>query len=355
MGELLEVAVSGRPVFFLVPEAVDDPARVSGGNVYDLHLRDGLLADGCDLRMLAVADGGGHAGRILSGLPHGALVLIDGLLVAQHPDAVADQSGRLHVVVLAHMVAPEQDDRERDALRSAELIVATSAWTRSELIARDAADPRSIVVAHPGVDAAPPSEPSATGGRLLCVAAVAPHKGQDLLVSALAGLADIDGWSCTFVGSLATTPEFAAALTARAAASGIAERVTFTGVLAGRALDEAYGQADLVVVPSRVESYGMVAAEAIARGIPVLATGVGGIVEAVGDGRAAMIVPPGDPWALRVALRQWWKDPARRHQLRAAAMDARGASTTWASTAQVVAAALARVPDAASAETAVRS
>lgn len=328
------------PAFFVVPDALDDPERVSGGNVYDRRVRDGLLADGWDVSTLLVPETDGGLAHALAQLPDDAVTLVDGLLVGCEPAAIVAQSPRLRMLVLSHMVAHELGDDERDALRSAVSIIATSRWTRAELIAQDAADPRRIVVAHPGTDAAVASVPSASGARLLCVAAVAPHKGQDLLVTALAGAADLGGWSCTFAGSLATEPEFAAAVRAATVAGGIADRVSFRGVITGRALQDAYTQADLAVLPSRSESYGMAVADALAHGIPVLTTGVGGISESIGDGRAAMIVPPDDPWALGLVLRQWWADAARRQDLRTAAMDARGSQPTWAATTQAVATAL---------------
>jgi len=176
---------------------------------------------------------------------------------------------------------------------------------------------------------------------LLSVATVAPHKGQDLLVRALADVADVEGWTCTIVGSLRAAPGFVAELTAAIASAGLADRVTFTGVLTGRPLQDAYARADLVILPSRSESYGMAVAEALARGIPVLASDVGGISEAIAGSGAGMIVPPDDPWALDVVLRQWWASPARRQELKAAALAARGAARTWSATTAIIASTLA--------------
>lgn len=346
-------------VFFVVPDAIDDPQRVSGGNMYDRRLRDGLRAAGWEVRMLLVtARGRGWTARTLSQLPEGALVLVDGLLAGREPEALSTHAARLRLVVLAHMVPHEPRDHEagdrelddhelseeqHDALRAAQLIITTSAWTRSELIAQDAADPHRIVVAHPGADPAPATVASDSGGRLLCVAAVAPHKGQDLLVRALAGLADRGDWTCRFVGSLQVAPDFVDALTSVVEAAGLADRIAFTGVLTGPALEAEYGRADLVVLPSRSESYGMAVAEALQHGIPVLATGVGGIPEAIPPGDAAMIVPPDDPWALSVVLQQWWASRDRRSERKAAALTARSESRSWAATTGIVAAALAGV------------
>jgi glycosyltransferase involved in cell wall biosynthesis len=343
VGELLEIAVStyaGMSLYFVVPDAIDDPDRVSGGNVYDQHVREGLRSRGWDVRMVLIPDECGSL--TFSLVPDGALILIDGLIAAREPEALIAHSRRLRIVVLAHMVAASLD-HEREALRAAKRIIATSGWTRSELISRGIAEPQHVVVAHPGTDAARATVPSRSGGRLLCVGVVAPHKGQDLLVRALARLTDIDDWTCTFVGSLEAAPGFVDELTRTIQLSHLTARTTFAGVLAGTRFDDAYGRADLVVVPSRSESFGMVVAEALARGIPVLAARVGGIPEALSGRSAGILVPPEDPWALQVVLRQWWSSPARRTELKTEAVDARATVRTWGATIAVIASTLGEV------------
>ncbi len=334
----------GERVYFVVPDAIDDAERVSGGNVYDQHIRDGLASDGWDVRMIAVGDAEhDQMARVLSRLPDGALLLVDGLIAVRDPDALADHETRLHLVVLAHMIAADIDDRQRNAFRAARCIITTSGWTRAQLIEQDVAEPHRIVVARPGTAPAPVTTASDTGGRLLCVATVAPHKGHDVLVRALANFADFEGWTCTCVGSLRTAPEFVAGLTSAIASAGLTDRIIFTGVLAGRALSDAYRRADLMILASRSESYGMAVAEALARGIPVLATRVGGIPEAIGGSEAGMMVPPDDPWALDVVLRQWWASPARRETLKAEALKARETARAWSTTTAIVASTLSEV------------
>lgn len=327
---------------FLVPEGVDDAARVSGGNVYDRRVRDGLRAQGWEVRMVAV-DTVDATARALAALPDDALVLVDGLLVPGAADALVRHARRLREVVLAHQAPDRPGGSLLAALRSARRVIATSAWTRSELVGQDAADPHRITVARPGTDPAPASTASPGGGRLLCVAAVAPHKGHDLLVRALAGLTGTPGWGCVIAGSRDVDPDFAAALAAIVESTGLADRVRFAGVLGGEALEAAYGGADLLVHPSRSESYGMVVADALAHGVPVLTTAVGGVPEAIGRADAALIVPSDDPWALRVALQRWWSSAELRERMRAAARDARREARPWSTTVAAVARALAEV------------
>jgi glycosyltransferase involved in cell wall biosynthesis len=117
--------------------------------------------------------------------------------------------------------------------------------------------------------------------------------------------------------------------------------IDLLGPLPADALAERYAAADLVVLPSLMETYGMVLTEALARGLPVLASDVGGVRQAVGrscDGRLpGQLVPPGDPGALATALRSWLTDADRRAAMRLAALDRRSSLRGWAETAVRVA------------------
>jgi glycosyltransferase involved in cell wall biosynthesis len=115
--------------------------------------------------------------------------------------------------------------------------------------------------------------------------------------------------------------------------------VEFTGARTGGPLDRAYAAADLLVLASHAETYGMVITEALARGVPVLATDVGGVREALGEG--GLLVPAGDPDALGAALRHWLSDADLRARLRRAARERRAGLHGW----EVTAAAIADVLD----------
>src|SRR5262249_30463035 len=125
------------------------------------------------------------------------------------------------------------------------------------------------------------------------------------------------------------------------AAHGLGDRVNFAAPRPGAALAAAYAAADLLVLPSRGETYGMVVTEALARGIPVLATAANGLPESLGrapDGSLpGLLVRPEDPGALAGALRRWLTDGDLRPELRRSALGRRSTLTGWAATSAAVA------------------
>jgi glycosyltransferase involved in cell wall biosynthesis len=342
------VSGPGRTVHVVVPAAIDDPGRVSGGNVFDRRVCDGLADQGWEVRMLRVdVDADGQASAQLARVPDEGLVLVDGLVAGRAPEALETEAERLRIVVLAHMVSaafPDADARavegERRALGAARRIITTSDWTRSQFVAHGLAKAEAVSVAVPGVDAAPAAAGSPTGCALLCVGVVSPHKGQDVLVDALTELDPGLEWRCTIAGAASADGEFADGLAERVENAGVSDRVRFTGPLERDRLDAAYGGADLYVAPSRVESYGMAVAEALARGIPVIASRVGGVPQAVGAGDGVILVSPGDVGALREALSRWMTDPALRVRLKAEARRSRFALPRWSDTVRQVVASL---------------
>jgi glycosyltransferase involved in cell wall biosynthesis len=345
----------GHEVHVVVPEGIDDPARPSGGNTYDRRVCRGLAALGWAVHEHAVLGGVAALARTMRGIPDGAVVLVDGLIASPAPEALVPHARRLRQVVLIHMPLGHRPlnvearairARERDVLGAAAAVVTTSAWARRRLGELYALPADRVHVAEPGVDSAGLAPGTAAGDALLCVGALTPTKGHDVLLDALVTVADLS-WRCACVGSLDRAPAFADRVRRRALVDELRDRVGFSGPRIGPELDRAYAAADLLVLPSHAETYGMVVTEALARGLPVLATDVGGVTEALGCGkdgiRPGLLVPPGDPAALGAALRAWLGDPALRERLRRAARE-RGASLRpWAATASDVARVLAGV------------
>jgi glycosyltransferase involved in cell wall biosynthesis len=348
---------------FIVPEGIDDPERPSGGNIYDRLLCRELAATGTPVHEYAVSGSWPAPGRedrtalqkVVASIPDGEVVLLDGLVASTAPDVLVPEARRLRLVVLVHMPlgddapgegAAEARTGEGAVLSAAAAVVTPSAWIRLRLLDRHSLRPDRVHVAAPGVDAAEIAPGTASGGELLCVAAVTPHKGHDVLLAALTLVKDLP-WRCTCAGSLDRDPRFVDRLRGQAGSDGISGRVRFAGPLTGRALDTAYAGADVLVLASRGESYGMVVTEALARGLPVVASAVGGLPEALGASGGSvpgLLVPPEAPTALAAALRAWLEDPDLRRQLRHAAGQRRAALSGWSATADRLCRVIAELP-----------
>lgn len=349
-------------VHVVVPDGVDDPARPSGGNTYDRHLCNGLSSLGWLIHEHAVAGAWPQRGtasldalaRVVQRIPDDAVVVLDGLVASTAPEILVPQARRLRVVVLVHMPlghrpgyhgSDQSRMRERAVLSAAAAVVATSAWTRRRLLELYPLPADRVHVAEPAVDAACLATGTPSGGALLCVAAVTFAKGHDLLFDALAQATDLT-WRCECAGSLDVDPPFVEGLRHDLQARELADRVAFRGPLTGSDLDRSYAAADLLVLASRAEAYGMVVIEALARGLPVVAAEVGGLPEALGHGadgiRPGLLVAPDDPAALGAALRAWLVDAGLRTRLRRAASERRESLSRWSTPTAVVAGVLAR-------------
>ena len=140
-------------VHVVVPDGIDDPARPSGGNVYDLRVCRGLAAAGWQVRLHAApgswpwpdAAAEEVLVRLLAGIPDDAVVMIDGLIASSVAAVLVPEARRLRLVVLVHMPLGETppghqvaDARtgEGAVLSAAEQIVTTSSWTRDRLLDR---------------------------------------------------------------------------------------------------------------------------------------------------------------------------------------------------------------------------
>ncbi|MCD2196746.1 glycosyltransferase family 4 protein [Actinomycetospora endophytica] len=324
----------------------------SGGNVYDRRVLRGLRELGIDVveHLLPGAWPRGEAAavaNVLDDVPDAGSVLLDGLVACGVPDALAPHADRLRLVVLVHLpladehglpaaTARDLDARERAALGCATTVVTTSRWTADRVVASHGLDPARVLVAPPGVDPARAARGSAVTGtppRLLCLGALTPTKGQDVLIEALARVAD-RSWTCVLAGPTTRDPGFVVRLRRAIAHHGLAERVTAPGTLTGRALDAAWTATDLLVLPSRTETFGMVVTEALARGIPVVASRVGGVSEAVGTTgpMPGIWVPTENVGALAAALVRWLEDPVLRSGWKLSALGRRGTLMPWTST-----------------------
>jgi glycosyltransferase involved in cell wall biosynthesis len=335
--------VSARSLQFLIPGDLESP---TGGYGYDRRIIEGLGQLGWRVDVVAL-DGSfplpgaaalEQADAALSRVADGGLVMVDGLALGAMPEVVARHAGRVRLVALVHHplaaetglpaeIAARLEQSERAALRGARHVIVTSEATAAALAPYDVERSR-ITVVVPGTDEVPLARGGADGiTRLLCVATVSPRKGHDLLVGALAALAPLP-WKLTCVGSLTMNADTVGALRAQIAWAGLGDRVALVGALTGEALEAAFQAADLFVLPTRHEGYGMVVAEALARGLPVISTRTGAIPDLVGS-EAGLIVPTDDGAALQDALARVLRAPALLASLRDGARKVRNQLPRW--------------------------
>ncbi|WP_370192524.1 glycosyltransferase family 4 protein [Streptacidiphilus sp. MAP5-52] len=354
---------------FVVPAGWDDQHRPSGGNIYDQELAAELeqLAWGVRIQPVTgswprpTTDAVHALSTTLAALPDGEKVLLDGLVACAVPQVLEAHHQRLGLSVLVHLplaaetgldpdTARALDQAEREALGYARMAIATSRWTGEQLTDRHGMDDHRVHIAAPGVRLAPVGLGSQPWGNrhLLCAASLTPRKGHETLVRALAAVPRDLPWQLRIAGA-APDPAYREQLLALIAELGLGERISLLGPLDRAAMQDAYAWADLLVLASEQEAYGMCVTEALARGIPVYASATGGIGEALGFAtflestspeRPGRLLPVGDVTAWTEALLEWMVRLPLRDRLRTLAEERQRTLPTWRAAALDVGAAV---------------
>jgi glycosyltransferase involved in cell wall biosynthesis len=271
--------------------------------------------------------------------------VIDGLALGVLPEAAIQVAAGHALTALVHHplafesgLSSEQADAmrasERAALAPAKRVIVTSPATARVLAADYGVPENRIVVAVPGNDAVPPAQAN-NGGvvRLLAIGSIVPRKGFDVLIAALATLTDLP-WHLAIAGDRTRNIEAAAQLDADIARFNLGGRVTVLGAVPDEKIAALYADADLFTLASRYEGYGMAFSEALARGVPVIATTAGAIPETV-PADAGLLVPPDDIAAFAAALRAAISNPDQRQCMAAAAREAARKLPAWQTSAKL--------------------
>jgi glycosyltransferase involved in cell wall biosynthesis len=349
--------VSGaRRAWLAFPGELETP---TGGYEYDRRLMAAAPAAGWEIAPLPLPAGFPAPSEdevetalaALEGAP--GPVVADGLALGALPAGRLSAGLRGRLVALCHhplgletglerQVAARRLAAEAEVLGTVAQVLTTSEATAGVLAARLGVPRAKITVAPPGLERASAAARRGAPPVILGVGTISPRKGWDVLAGALALIADRD-WRAVIAGADDREPEAAADLRARLAAAGLSGRVTRTGALPRDALDRLYAEADLFCLPSRYEGYGMVVAEAMARGLPVVASEAGAIPEAAGG--AARLVPPDDAEALAGDLAGLLNDPGARDRMAAASLARAARLPGWEDTARRVAGVLEKVAE----------
>jgi len=342
-------------VAFVHPGDIETP---TGGYAYDRRMIRELGAAGLDIAPLRL-DGAfptPSAGEMeaalarLAATPPDTLLLGDGLALSVLPAERLKRLGRRTVALVHHPLALETGlDRaaahalhasEQAVLAIVDAVIAISPETWRMLIARYGVTPERMTLALPGTEPAARVPADGAPPRLIAVGSLTPRKGYDVLLDAVERLGDLD-FTLTIVGTPDLDPGTAARIAGRVAAMP-GGRVRLAGQLDTAQLDAAYAAANIMVHPAFYEGYGMVLAEAMRRGLPVVCTTGGAAGETVPDG-AGLKVPPDDAAALAAALRRLIGDRALRRRLADGAFTAGQALPSWQDTARIIAGVLTKV------------
>ncbi|HSI40694.1 MAG TPA: glycosyltransferase family 4 protein [Xanthobacteraceae bacterium] len=324
----------------------------TGGYAYDRRVMAECRRAVCTVNHVALPSGFpfpapddlARTAHLLHAVPTGQPVLIDGLAMGAMPAALLRGLRRPLAALVHHPLALETglDERqsatlrtsERAALAEAAMVIATSASTAG-LIERDygVARPR-LTVAVPGTDPRPRARGTGRPVRLLCVGAVIPRKAYGVLVDALATLTGRD-WTCHIVGASDRDARETLALQSRIASRGLEGRIVLMGAISGEALAQEFDAADLFVSSSLFEGYGMGLAEAVACGLPIVATRAGAIPETV-PAAASLLAAPNDAQSLAAAIGLLLDEPDRRRLMADQAWQHAQTLPNWAQTAATI-------------------
>jgi len=279
----------------------------------------------------------------LASIPEDSVVVMDGLALGVLNRETTEVRNRLRLVALCHhplalesgLNSAEQSrlfESERLALENVHATLVTSDSTRRILTDDFGVGEDSITVAMPGTDRRSFSACTGSPPRLLTVGSLTRRKAHDVLIAALADLAALD-WEARFVGGDHFDAAWVQRLRVQVASENLEHRIQFAGLVPD--IEPEYQQADVFILPSRFEGYGMVFAEALSAGLPVIAAKAGAVPDVV-PGTAGLLVAPDDPEALAGAIHKLLTTAGLRQQLQQGARACAAELPTWRESAEKV-------------------
>ncbi len=330
-------------IAFVVPGSL---AQLTGGYIYDKHVVDGLKRMGYRVAVKSVSERFPNpragdlrqAARVLAAIPDGSVTIIDALAAGAMPQQIAREAARLRLVALVHHPLAYEtgisktDARrllaeERQALKHVRHVVVTSPRTRRLLTREYGVKPSRLTCIEPGTELWPAAR--GTGqNELLCVATLTPRKGHVTLIRALARLTHLD-WHLVCLGSLERDRTTVRRVRDEIRRGGLNRRVTLVGETSNRArLRSYYQNADVFVLATEYEGYGMAVAEAVASALPVISTPTGAIPQLISR-ENGWLVPRGNVNALANALARVMGNADELARLRRGALRRRRSLMTW--------------------------
>ena len=329
---------------FIIPGSIDQP---TGGYRYDRAIVEGLRKIGHAVSIINLFGDfplpdeatKQRALEKVAALPKADIVVVDGLAGGSFPTLLEALSKRGKMVALIHhplclengldeTVQSNLRRLEGEGLAHVDGVIAVSSDTALSLSRLFEFDQDKIKIVSPAVK--PSVLASGSGSdvtNLLSVGSAIVRKGHDTLIEALSGLKELS-WKLEIVGPTHFDETYYSKLEAQIVDYGLRDRISFRGILDEDELELAYQQSDLFVLASRHEGYGMVFAEAITRGIPVIALHVGAVPQTVPQG-CGILVEPDNVEALREALHRAIIDDDVKQLLKDNAIASRNVFPSW--------------------------
>lgn len=339
-----------KQLIFVYPGDLNTP---TGGYAYDRRIIEGLERLGWQIQLISLGDGYPfpnpaqieRARGALHNLTKGIPMVIDGLALGALPDLAAEIAKRHPLIALIHHPLAFEfglsgaeitllKQSETLALKQVVRIVANSPTTARDLNQHYGISPQIIEVILPGTDRIHCLEPRNQKKvdhldqvQLLSVGSIIPRKGFQYLIPALEPLSDLS-WTLSIAGDASRNPAAYERLMMDIKRCHLVDRVKVLGVVSNEELENLYAKADIFVLASLFEGYGMVYAEAMAHGLPIIATTAGAIPDTVPQ-EAGLLVGPGDISALTIALKALIQDAPYRAQLSSGALQVATQQPTW--------------------------
>jgi glycosyltransferase involved in cell wall biosynthesis len=320
-----------------------DIHSLTGGYLYNMNIMEGLEQNGYSVNIIGTDwpwDNKPELEKIsrfhFEKLVAGSCILIDSLVLSLLRREVQEFSDKLIFVGMIHLPASysissdgygKLSGEELLALHQMRQVIVTGQFT-FDLLCNAGLNPAGIRVVEPGTDQFPQkTHYKPVPSELLCIANYSPIKAQDILIRSLNRITDRD-WTLHLYGDKDRDKEYSAMVNSLIKEFHLKKRVIMHGIAGRDEITAIFLDADLFVMPSLFESYGMALTESLAHGIPVVTTRTGNIPVTVPAGMG-IFVEPGNEQQLADAIRSLLDDPAKYTSLCADASQYHLRARSW--------------------------
>ena len=340
--------MSSKSLILVIP---GDLSTQTGGYIYDRKLLAELEKQGLSVSHLSLGDSFPkpnqadiqYAREKLSAFTPDDTLLIDGLALGAMDSEVMNSLRAKVVALIHHPLAYEGNlepklreqffETERVNINACQHVIVPSHHTKNLLVQEYGIEGSKITVAEPGIDFFECNQAKTDPPLVLSVGIQVHRKGHDVLLQALSQITHLD-WQAVIAGSV-HDKAYASELERLIAVFGLADRVKIQSSVSTGQLNDLYCQASVFALATRYEGYGMVFAEAMSYGLPIISCQAGAVVDTVAAG-AGKLVPVDDPKSFAKALSEVLTDQFLRNDMSAASEDAGKKLNSWRQTAEIV-------------------